>query len=405
MISISNVRIEERGNLVFLISHIVDDCQNIDDDIFYCTDKEYGGYLCDEVADSFVVGVLLPAVRYEQDIYVKGCVSDKLFYNINNSILYTLSMVYGTKRVKLIADEIKATSYHGTAVGCGCSLGVDSFAAMLQHMDDACPNSYRITHLTYFNVGAMGYKNLEVAKLSYKKDLNLVKQYAQKVNLPVVCLESNFSIMFEDFDFDASGDIRNFSAVLALQKLFGKYLYGSSYPIKDFRFEISQTGYYETLLAPLLSTNSCEIVIANPDLSRIDKTKMVVNNSLAQNTLYVCWKELLANKYPDSEIAKIKDNYLNCTRCDKCLRTLLAIDILGKLDKFSRIFDINHYLKVRDKYIAKVMYGRKNNAFYKDLYDLMKEYSYPITIKTKLYHAMYRLKVYGIISRLKSLLK
>jgi len=291
MIKISRLRIERHDDHVVLVSSIHDEYQNINKDIYYTTTLEYGKYLCHEVADAFVVGVLLPAARYEQDILVDGAVSDRLFYNVNNSVLYTLSFIWRKKRVRLYAKEIVDTRFEGDAVGCGCSLGIDSFAAMLLHMNNVELPKYNITHLTYFNVGAMGYANLEKAKASYNKDIELVKSFASKVNLPIVQLESNFSILYREFDFDQSGDIRNFSAALALQKLFGKYLYGSSYPIQDFRFEISQTGYYETLLAPLLSTNSCEIVIANPDLTRIEKTKIILDNEMAQQKLYVCWKE------------------------------------------------------------------------------------------------------------------
>ena len=403
MIRIGKPFIEKKDNQVFLKALIEDDCQKIKKEIYYSTPLEYGEYLSDEVADPFVVGMLLPAARYHQDIEVEGAMSERLYYNINNSVLYLLSSIWGGKRVCVRANQIKTVKFEALAVGCGCSLGVDSFAAMLWHLDERCPVDYRITHLTYFNVGAMGYANLEKAKASYLKDLQMVLKFADKVQKPVVCLESNFSLMYREFDFDQSGDIRNFSAALALQKLFGKYLYSSSFPITDFRFEKSQTGYYESLLAPLLSTESCELVIANPDMSRVDKTKYIIDYPLVKNTLYVCWKELIANKSPNSEIAKIKDNYLNCTRCDKCLRTLLAIDILGKLDEYSKIFDIAHYRKIKDAYVAKVIYLHNRDAFYKDLYQLIKDADFHVSCRSKCILFLYRIKFIGIYRRLKSL--
>lgn len=405
MIRIGKPLLEKKGDKVFLKATIEDEYQMIKEEIYYSTSFEYSKYLCDEVADAFVVGMLLPAARYHQDIVVEGAISEKLYYNLNNSILYLLSLIWGEKRVYVKANQFKPVKFNTSAVGCGCSLGVDSFATMLQHLDEACPKDYQITHLTYFNVGAMGYVNLNKAKESFQKDLQKVLVFAEQVKKPVVCLESNFSLMYSEFDFDQSGDIRNFSAALALQKLFGKYLYGSSYPIKDFRFEKSQTGYYETLLAPLLSTESCELVIANPDMSRIDKTKYIVNNPYVQKTLYVCWKELLANKHPNSEIAKIKDIYLNCTRCDKCLRTLLAIDMLGKLEDFSKIFDLKYYRRVKDSYVAKVVYGRRNNAFYQDLYEMMRDTNFNVSFRTKLILILYKIKFIGVYHRLKDLLK
>jgi len=66
---------------------------------------------------------------------------------------------------------------------------------------------------------------------------------------------------------------------------------------------------------------------------------------------------------------------------------------------------IEYYKTVKDKYVAKVLYGNNRNAFYKDLSNLIREYNHPITVKTKIYLVMYRLKVYGIAQRIKSLLK
>lgn len=405
MIKIGKPRKYEKENIVYLSSYIEDEYQKIKEEIHYSVPIEYGDFFTEDVADAFLVGMLLPAVRYNEDIYVDAAISEKLYYNITNSVLYTLSLVWNN-RIKLHVKETLVPKYDSFAVGCGCSLGVDSFAAMLQHINgNKNTPSYEITHLTYFNVGAMGYTNLDKAKESYERDLQRVMEYAKKINKPVICLESNFSIMFKEFDFDQSGDIRNFSAALSLQKLFKKYLYGSSYPIKDFRFEQSQTGYYETLLAPILSTENCEFIIANPDMSRIEKTKYILDNEDVRKNLYVCWKEIIVNKNPNSEIAKIKDNYLNCSRCDKCLRTLLAIDIFGKLDKYTSIFDIEYYKQVKEKYIAKVIYQRKGNAFYEDLFHLMKDKKYKIPTKSIILVFLYKTKLMSIYSRLKRILK
>lgn len=55
---------------------------------------------------------------------------------------------------------------------------------------------------------------------------------------------------------------------------------------------------------------------------------------------------------------------------------MLAIDLLGKLDKYEDIFDIPYWKSVKDNYIVKVVSNRNENAFYGDLYDLMNEVGY-----------------------------
>lgn len=397
MITIGKPYIEIIDDKFFLKSHIVDECQGIEDDMYFMSDLEYGHYFCDDVADSFVIAMLQQAVKYGQDITVEAKVSERLLYNIENSLIYTIGLSWGTdtypdgtkkSNIKVITRGTCIMDYKPFAVGCGCSLGVDSFATLLQHMKpcdsydvhayrDAGMSSYDITHLTYFNVGAMGYTNLDKARLSYLKDLEMVRKFAEEQKLPVVCIESNISKWHQDFDFDESGHIRNYATILSMQKLFRRYLYASSFPLKDFQFTTGDSmGYWESLAMSLMSTENTELIVANPNMSRVDKTKYIIDNQLTQKYLYVCWKELIANKWPDSDVAKIKDLHLNCSRCDKCKRTLLAIDLLGKLDKYEEIFDIPYWKKTKDKYIINVLLNKDNNTFYHELCDLMDEVGY-----------------------------
>lgn len=40
----------------------------------------------------------------------------------------------------------------------------------------------------------------------------------------------------------------------------------------------------------------------------------------------------------------------NCGRCEKCTRTLLALDALGALDKYRDVFDVDYYLSHKQSY-------------------------------------------------------
>lgn len=385
MIIISKPRIEKIGDKIYLKSHIVDEYQNIDEDIWYSTTKEYGQYLCDEVADAFVTSVLLQAIRYGEDIYVDAAISEKLFFSLQFSLIHTISISWGniSNKIKVIPKQLLHPNYHPFAIGCGCSLGVDSLSAIFRYTSKECPESYKITHLTYFNVGAMGYHDLEKAQLSYKKDLTMIKDFAGAYKFPLVCVESNASILFKEFDFDQSGIIRNMSAVLSMQKLFRVYYYASGQPNQNFEFTRTVMSHYGSLLLPLLSTDNTELIIADPDKSRIEKTRSLMDNPIAHHHLYVCWKELIVNKYPQSDIARIKDNYLNCTRCDKCLRTALTLDILGKLNLFKEIFDLDYYYQVKDNYICKVLLNVDKSYMYRDIALLIEQEQFPLSKRVK----------------------
>lgn len=397
MITISYPQKELCGDKVCLKAFVSDSVQGINDEVCFSTTIEYGDYLCDEVGDAFLVGMLLAAIITKQKIKINAPISERLYHNIEHSVSTILNHVYVEDKNHSKVTEwcngivemgdgcpLVTKKYCGEGVATGCSLGVDSLSSYLTYTAYDCPNSYRLTHLTFFNAGAMGFHDEEKAKESYQKDLNMVRSFAKEVNLPLVCIESNITKWYNKLvNFGQCAVMINMSVVLSMQKLFSKYYFASSFPIWETRFDKGVMEYYESLLLPLLSTESTELIVANPEMTRVAKESFIFNNQLTQKYLYVCWKEIRANENPDSIYAKIKDDYLNCTRCDKCLRTLLAIDILGYIDQYRSLFDIDYYNKVKSSYIAKVIAGQNSNSFYKELYSLIQEHNYPLSVRIR----------------------
>jgi len=397
MITIGRPVKEVNGDLVSLKAFVQDDVQNINDWLTYTTSKEYGDCFCDEVCDAFVVAMLLPAIITKQKIKIDTPMSERLYHNIEHSVSTILKHVYVEDKRKAKVTEIQdgiieiggdnqlvTYNYQGKGIATGCSLGVDSMASYLTYSTDNCPPKHKLTHLTYFNAGAMGFHNETLAAKAYNKDLIMVKQFSDEVGLPLVCIESNVAKWYNRMmGFGQCAVMINMSVVLSMQKLFGKYYFASSFPIWEFRYDKFIMEYYETLLLPLLSTESTDLMVANPEMTRVAKEKMIIDNSIVQKYLYVCWKEIIANANPETDYAKNKDSFLNCTSCDKCLRTLLAIDIMGYIEYYKELFNIGYYYKVKDSYIARVIAKKNDDSFYYELYCLIKEYNYPITKKTR----------------------
>ena len=67
------------------------------------------------------------------------------------------------------------------------------------------------------------------------------------------------------------------------------------------------------------STENLQIISDGLEKSRLGKAQVVGDNDLAMQTLRVCW----AN--PD-------DDY-NCGRCEKCLRTMVNLQLAGALER------------------------------------------------------------------------
>ncbi|GGC96069.1 hypothetical protein [Undibacterium terreum] len=109
---------------------------------------------------------------------------------------------------------------------------------------------------------------------------------------------------------------------LMLEKRYRQVLLGSSYP-------------YPTLLPwgshpmtdPLFSTSTTQVVHDGAVATRVEKTELVARFPPAQTALHVCMA------LPEK----------NCSHCEKCYRTMITLDILGKKEAMAESFDWSRY--------------------------------------------------------------
>lgn len=392
-----NIGVRERGGR--LVSHVVNEGLNEEYNLWFETTEEYSKYLCDDVCDAFVVAMLIPAVQTQQDIQCE-CISEKLLYNINRLVTCMLQIAWGGRRIEVVSNSVKSVQYGASAVGAGCSLGIDSFAAILSHSKDTTTPNYQLTHLTNFNVGAFGSTDLEMATKSWHEDLIKIRSFTDEYGLPLLTIDSNIGITSKGISFDKVFHFRNIAAALSIQKLFGKYIIGSGRKLNQFRFDRNFLGYYETLLVPMLSTENTEFILSEGDKTRVEKTYSIMNNEYVKKHLYVCWKEIFKNEWPDEWelIKESAEKNRNCTTCNKCMRTCITLDLYGCLDEYKDCFDLPQYYKTRDKYIKKILALKKGDSFCADIYDLMIEKHYPIPMSAKV--GAYWIRAKAVISGL-----
>lgn len=393
MILIDKPIVRKENTSILLSTHLhVDGGEKINNfpnggELYFSTTEEYGNYLTTESSDCFVVSVLVYAIKHGHDITC-DTISEKLYYNLVRKAIPLIASIHGAKEIEIKYSHLTNENYHPTAVGSGCSLGIDSFSTILDHLSDECPASFKLTHFTYFNVGANGDIDLNKVKESYEKDYKLVLEYARSKNIPVVKIESNISQVYLGEPANENYMSRNMAAVLSMQKLFSKYIYASSYPLKDAKFIKEDMAAQESWLLPAWSTESTELITGDPCMVRTSKTKRVALCPDTYKYLYVCWKEVFANYGIHEEVTKVKDDFRNCGRCGKCLRTLLTFDILGVIERYKDIFDLDYYYSNRDVYVSKVIFQRKKNFMFDDIYNLMKACNYNITPRAKMFTFM-----------------
>lgn len=319
-------------------------------------ERKYGEYLCFERSDAFVVGILNYAMKNNHDISSNISLSEDLFYQLENYFIDTL--VKGDPRLyrTIITAPVDSTEIpSANAVGTGISCGIDSLHAIYKNKDKEL-KQHNITHLCFNNVGSHG--DGERAQKLYQERIMQARNFCKDYGFSFV--ESNSNIMdVIHQDHFLTHTYSSCFAILALQKLYRYYYYASSNLYSNFSVidnSLKPCGYYELLSLQAFSINNIKIYSEGAALTRFSKTKEVVNYEASYRYLNVCTQQ--------------KNN---CGHCEKCIRTLLALDALGKLELYTLVFNISDYKRNINKHYAfmfsKCLFGV--NA-YKEMYSLLK---------------------------------
>ena len=337
-------------------------------EIWYKTDKQNGKYLCFERADSFVVGLLLFAMEKEEDIVVeKTPVSAKLYQNLNITFIPALAKAGNRyKKIKIIADTTSEKIDNAGYNGQGMSCGIDSFMTLADFTSNLSPENLKINCLTLFNMGSSGDMGGEEARALYNSRKERTKKFAKEYGYHFVEIDSNLS-EFLQMNFFETHTLRNCSAALAIQKMFKNYYYSSGNSIKDFKIDHYRPATYDIFSLNMISNDNISFYSAGVPYNRIEKTKIVSEFKPSYKYLNVCVRE---------------DE--NCTQCEKCIRTILALEALDKLENYKEVFDLK-LIKENKTKMEEFMLRKmdENLSWYKEIYNLMKENGKEISIEKK----------------------
>ena len=346
--------------------------QGKEDECFYSVPAKYTDFADTESSNCFLVGMLYPAMRYGEDIHVEGVVSARLLYNLNEYLVPLMSICdERLKRIKITAD---ATDDKGApdakAVGTGFSGGIDSFATICEHFARPEPEGFRLTHLFFFNVGAHGIPkkpgDMEAIERQFRARYEKFKGFPEEAGLPFVPVDSNVH-QFHPWGHLEVATFATVSAVMFLQRGIRRYYLASSgHTYRQLWKFLGDGGRPDAIervnmmLLPWLSTESLDLVDDGNLYDRSQKTVLVAGYPPATKYLNVCYGHDTLDT--------------NCSVCPKCSRTLLTLDILGKLDDFAGVFDIPRYKReVRRRLIAETIVGERKNLFAKHQMDLARE--------------------------------
>lgn len=354
---------------------------------FFSLPEKYSDWVDPTSSDCFAVGLLYTAMFDGADLELAGDISEKLLFTINT---YVIPMLNGLDpRLQQIKVKAKKTSLRkypdATHGGCGFSGGIDSFYTIYRHgVQNHTPDRFKIDTLFFFNVGAHGMgsspERLKWLEDKFNKRYELLNTYAEEVNMPYIPVNSNLH-SFHQSGHLQTDTLASVAAALFVSRKLSCYYLGS--PGYDYYTQIrcadtqnSEIALINDLLLPHLSTETVTFFADGGAFSRCGKTEQISDYEIVKKYLNVCGNPETVDK--------------NCSECFKCKRTMLTLDIMGKLEEFSDLFDLKKFDdKAKKTYIAEVLNNYDKDLFCSDIYHYALKKGIRLEDRTTLFNRMY----------------
>ena len=330
-------------------------------DMWFEVEEEYGKYLCSENADAFIIALLPYFVKHECDVEIDGYLSSRIYYQLTSYLIPLLCEAFNKKMVSIIC-KVKDEEFNPTGVGASISCGVDSFYTLLKHTNQK-DSSYNITHLTYFNAGSHGQFGGDEARKLFKKRLKRIKSFCEENLYALVTVDSNMN-EFIMMNHENTNTFRTLACVLALQKLFNIYYFASCCSFNGSHIAAIDTTYYDILNVQCLSNNNARFYCSGMEVNRQQKIEYISDKPITYKWLDVC----------------VEDD-CNCGKCEKCIRTMTALESIGKLQNYKDVFDIEEFNKNKFKYYIKIYKYNRNkmkHEFYDEIIKSYKKHGHPL---------------------------
>lgn len=259
-------------------------------------------------ASPFAAALLLPSMKLGEDLVIRGSISTRLHAGLTEIIRIISGWDIGLKPIDVIADELVADRMTPRATGVFFSGGVDSFYTYLRHKRDQQP----ITHL----VLAKGYDIDRRNGRLWAATVHNIRQVAAAEQVALIEIDSNVRSLTDpvlSWTYSHGGCLA--AAAMCLRRGLGQMYIASS---ADTAHQARQGSHAD--IDEWWSTETLRFIHDGATASRINKIDWeIARSQLALKYLRVCY----ANP----------DGAYNCGKCEKCLRTMVALYAAGVLDK------------------------------------------------------------------------
>ena len=313
-----------------------------DSNLWFSVPVEYAGYLCQERSNAFVVALLWYAMVAGSDICFEAPMSEQLYIGLTRKLIPAVMKASDT-RISLTGPVTRETvsGEHGVVSGMSC--GADSLYTLHCYGSDNSPTEVKLTHLMYceldyifprvappYDIDEIFYKDEQINSIIVHNAAII----AQRHQMPFLHIYSNLDRDYCRGGLIYSGMYRFLACTLALERLFSIYIISSSgngNQVEEISL-FSPTQNYEELICASCGTEKLRYMLSD-HATRVEKLKAIADDADFREFVSVCYN--------------LDESASNCGECYGCMKTMIPLDIMGKLDQFEKSFDTAKYYSNR----------------------------------------------------------
>ena len=281
-------------------------------DLWYAFPKEYKQFIS-LTGNPFIAALLLPSMSMCEPLIIDGPISPQL-YSASSKIMDIFhSWDKSFKKIKIKAEDC-VNVMDPIANASFFSGGVDSFYTILKNAELHQNDADSISHLILIHGFDIPLNNEEMFNKVFKN----IYKIGERLGKKVITVKTNLRDVtkaYVKWGIYHGGAL--VSIALGLEKLLKKVYIASA----DSYAQLIPTGL-TPYLDPLWSTENLIFEHDGAEATRLEKIQnKIIKSPVALENLRVCWKNV-AQKF-------------NCCECEKCLRTMISLSLLGVLEKCS----------------------------------------------------------------------
>ena len=306
------------------------------DRLWFTLPAQYGDMVTPR-ADPALIGLLVPAMHAGGPLTIDGPVTDELAHFHRHEVQHIFHRVIGgLSRIPIETPHTVRAGLPAEGVATGFSGGVDCFAVLAEHhFADVAPD-LKITHLTHFNLGSHGAG--ERGREMFRVRLARLAPVAAEMGLPLIPVDSNMDEFYGFWTHEQTHTPRTLAGASLLQGGIGRFYLGSgSTHARVGVFPSPHISFADAVLVPTVVTGQFRPILHGGEYLRVEKTVLITTLPITRTSLDVCVNPPATGG--------------NCSRCFKCLRTELTLEIAGCLEDYAGVFDLDVYRQKRSVYL------------------------------------------------------